>query len=414
MEKILDKFQFNYSPEIGIYVNFKTNIPLSLFYNPDTDVLTLLDQSKIPYEVTCWSTGDWKDAALKGIRGMIVRGSQAIGVTGAYCMVLACKDLNDTLPSSIKTLKKRANVIKESRPTAVNLSWAVNRVIRNIELSDLNSVEELREKVLETANEIFLEDLILNNYLRLNGVKYFKSGDVVLTHCNAGSLATAYGGSALSILAEVFNKGEDILVVSKETRPRSQGFKITLWELNRIGIPTVAVTDNMISKSIEKFKINKILVGADRITKDGAVTNKIGTFDIAKIAKLENIDFYVAASHSTLDLDIDGSQVPIEEREKDEVMSFYNYEIRYLSEMGVISSSALNQWPPEDILTSSDKPEIGKIRIFNPGFDTTLPEYVTKIIMDIGVFNPSDIINLSWDKIYSIISDLKKNFIFFK
>jgi methylthioribose-1-phosphate isomerase len=373
--------------------------------------LVLLDQTKIPYEIKSWSTNNWLDASLRGIKGMIVRGSQAIGVAGAYTVLLAANDISEqNIEEAKKILFDRANKIKESRPTAVNLSWAVDRILKIIRADYLDNLDALKSKVLEVANQIFLEDLILNYYLRLNGLKFIENEDVILTHCNAGSLATVYGGSALSILTEAYVNGKNIMVVAKETRPRSQGFKITLWELNKVGIPTVAITDNMISKSIAKFKINKVIVGADRITKDGFATNKIGTIDIARISQLENIPFYVAASHSTLDLKNSGFEIPIEERDKDEIRKFYQYEAAYLFNKELLSKSAYKKWPIDEMLTESDKPKSGQIKLYNPAFDTTPAELISKLILDIGIFNPADIKNLTWDKIYTQIRDLKSRF----
>ncbi len=416
MKTILDVLQFlesngfEYDPAMDLYVNSKTGLPVTLFFDREMSRLFLLDQCKLPYEIKVWSTDNWYEAVVKGIKEMIVRGSQAIGVAGAYCLALACVNLNSlNLDEALKTLFMRGDIIKSVRPTAVNLSWAINRILNKIESCEISSLEDLKMKVLEEADRIFIEDFILNKNLRVNGLKFFESGDVVLTHCNAGSLATAYGGSALSILAEVFLRGKQLKVIAKETRPRSQGFKLTLWELNRIGIPTVAITDNMISKSIEQFKINKILVGADRITKDGYVANKIGTCDIARIAYLEKIPFYVAASHSTLDLEHEHGEIPIEERDKDEVRAVYEYEIKYLRDKGLLSESAVERWPPDEKLTDSDNPGNFNIKIYNPAFDVTPSNYIRRIILDIGVYTPSRIKLLNWCLIDKKISQIIRN-----
>lgn len=408
--KELKKRFFTYSSELGLYLNEKTGLPLTLFFDSASKSLVLLDQSKIPYELASWSTSDWREAAFKGIGGMIVRGSQAIGVAGAYCLVLACMDIfNVTVDEALKILFERAAVITGIRPTAVNLSWAANRIINSLKSSEITSLDDLKIRVLNEANKIFLEDLILNKNLRMNGLHFFESGDVILTHCNAGSLATVYGGSAISILSEAFLKGKKLTVVSKETRPRSQGFKLTVWELNKIGIPTIAITDNMISKSIERFKINKILVGADRITRDGFVTNKIGTYDIARIAYMEKIPFYVAASYSTLDLEHQAFEIPIEERDKDEIRALYEYEIKYMRAKGFLSEKAVKNWPPDDKLTDSDTPEKFKIKIYNPAFDTTPAKYIKRIILDIGVYSPIQIKSLNWNTVKTKINHLIVN-----
>jgi len=394
--KNLRKNGFDYDPEIGLYVNSKTGLPLTLFFDENSSRLLLLDQCKLPYEVAAWSTNNWYDAAIKGIKGMIVRGSQAIGVAGAYCLVLACIDIcNVSVGEALKILFERGEIIRSSRPTAVNLNWAVNRIFNSLKSGEIVSLDDLKTRVLNEANKIFLEDLILNRNLRMNGLQFFESGDVILTHCNAGSLATVYGGSALSILSEAFLSGKQLTVVSKETRPRSQGFKLTVWELNKIGIPTIAITDNMVSKSIERFKINKILVGADRITRDGFVTNKIGTYDIARIAYMEKIPFYVAASYSTLDLERHAYEIPIEERDKDEIRALYEYEISFMISKGLLSEKAVRKWPSDDKLTESEAPENFKIKLYNPAFDTTPSKYINRIILDIGVYTPSQIKSLN-------------------
>ncbi|WEU40991.1 MAG: S-methyl-5-thioribose-1-phosphate isomerase [Candidatus Odinarchaeum yellowstonii] len=406
----LESNGFEYDDRVCLYVNSKTGLPVTLFFDREDGRLFLLDQCKLPYEVTFWSTDDWYEAAVKGIKGMIVRGSQAIGVAGAYCLALACVKLNGLdLDEALKTLFMRGDIIKSVRPTAVNLSWAINRIFNKIKSWEISSLEDLKMNVLDEADRIFIEDFILNKNLRMNGSKLFESGDVVLTHCNAGSLATSYGGSALSILSEAFLEGKHLTVVAKETRPRSQGFKLTLWELNRIGIPTVAITDNMISKSIEQFNISKILVGADRITKDGCVANKIGTCDIARIAYMEKIPFYVAASHSTLDLDREYTEIPIEERDKDEVRALYEYEIKYMRDKGLLSERAFDKWPPDDKLTDSNQPSNFKIKIYNPAFDVTPSNYIRKIILDIGVYHPKRIKLLNWSLVDEKINRILGN-----
>ncbi len=408
--KILKKNGFEYNPELSLYVDSKTGLPLTLFFDRDAGRLFLLDQCKLPYEVAAWSTDNWYEAAVKGIKGMIVRGSQAIGVAGAYSLALACMSLNaSSISEALKILFERGEIIRSVRPTAVNLSWAVTRILNRIKSREFSSLADLKLNVLDEADMIFIEDFILNKSLRANGLQLFESGDVVLTHCNAGSLATVYGGSALSILSEAFLRGRRLTVVSKETRPRSQGFKLTLWELNRIGIPTVAITDNMVSKSIERFKINKMLVGADRITADGYVTNKIGTCDIARIAYMEKIPFYVAASHSTLDLDHQHGEIPIEERDKDEVRAVYEYEIKYMRDKGLLSERSVEKWPPDDKITDSENPINFKIKIYNPAFDITPGDYVSKIILDIGVYSPIRIKHLTSRLIDKKISRIIKS-----
>lgn len=401
LEKTLEAVGLDFDSEVGTFMHKKTGIPITLWYDAERKELNLIDQTKLPYELEVWQTKDWREGAIKGIRGMIVRGSQAIGCTGAYCMVLAANQLKGkTDEETIQYLSKTAQEIKSARPTAVNLSWAVDRVFNETKKSvQSGDGEDIDLVVRKAADAILTEDLLINSELRRNGSEYIKDGDVIITHCNAGSLATSYGGSALSILEESYANGKDIVVVPKETRPRGQGFKLSVWELMRSNVPTIVITDNMVSSAMKAYGVNRVLVGADRIAKDGAVANKIGTVDLAKISSLSKIPFYVAASYSTLDLSLTGDMIPIEERDWHEMTAFYDYEARVRRELGDLSANAREQWPEPERITEKVKPSHGEVKLFNPAFDITPASLISLIILDIGHFSPSEISTLTGDKI---------------
>ncbi len=411
IEQTLEAVGLYFDSEVETFVHKKTGIPITLWYDDEGKKLNLIDQTKLPYELEVWQTKDWREAAIKGIRGMIVRGSQAIGCTGAYCMVLAANQFTGkTNEETIQYLSKVAEEVKSARPTAVNLSWAVDRVFTETKKSiQSGDRKDINLTVRKAADAIFAEDLLINRELRKNGSKYINDGDVIITHCNAGSLATSYGGSALSILEESYADGKDIVVVPKETRPRSQGFKLSVWELTRCNVPTIVITDNMVSSSLKACGVNKVLVGADRIAKDGAVANKIGTLDLAKICSLSEIPFYVAASYSTLDLSLTGNMIPIEERDWHEMTAFYGYEAKVRKELGDLSTNAREQWPEPERITEKTRPSHGEVKLFNPAFDITPASLISLIILDIGCFSPSEISTLTGDKIGRRITRIASN-----
>ncbi len=402
--RVLDWLGFSYDDKVGGYVNKETGLPLTLFYDDERDEICLLDQNRLPYETKIWRTGDWEKCADQAIRGMITRGSQAIGVTGAYCVLLAAAQNRDTTKK--KTAEKvlaAAEQIRKARPTAVNLSWSIDRMCAAVK-NALKSAGDVYEHLKRTADSIFLEDIFISRALAENGSRLIGDGDVILTHCNAGSLATTYGGSALGVVEYAYLKGKDVKVVSKETRPRSQGFKLTLWELMTTGVPVAGITDNMVASSFDRFGITRVLVGADRITRDGFVANKIGTNDIARMVAFYNVPFVVAASYSTLDLEHDGDEIPIEQRSTDEVSLPYHYEALHKKKKGVISEEALNHWPPVDRV--STEMESGKIALYNPAFDVTDARLITTIVLDIGMYRPERISTLNQEKIEEKVSEI--------
>ena len=406
--RVLDWLGFSYNDKLGGYVNKETGLPLTLFYDDEKDQICLLDQNRLPFEMAIWKTDDWQKCARDAITGMITRGSQAIGVTGAYCVLLAAAhNRGSTKKRTVENVLAAAEEIRKARPTAVNLSWSVDRMCAAAR-NALKTAGDVYDHLKQEADRIFIEDLFISRALAENGSRLIADGDVVLTHCNAGSLATTYGGSALGVVEYAYLKGKDVKVVSKETRPRSQGFKLTLWELMTAGVPVVGITDNMVASSFERFGITRVLVGADRITKDGSVANKIGTNDIARMVAFYNVPFVVAASYSTLDLDHNGDEIPIEERSMEEVFLPYHYEALEKKKKGIISEEALSHWPPMDRV--STEMESGKIALYNPAFDVTDSRLVTTIVLDIGMYRPERICTLNQERILEKVSQILERY----
>jgi methylthioribose-1-phosphate isomerase len=218
-------------------------------------------------------------------------------------------------------------------------------------------------------------------------------------------------GHALGIIEEAYVNGLDLMVVSKETRPRSQGYRLTVWELNRAGVPVTIVTDNMISISMERMGINMVLLGADRVAADGSVANKVGSADIARIAKDYDVPFYFATSYTTISPEVtDGNSIPIEERSIDEITEPYRLLAKELKESNKISSSALDEWPPTTCL-SEKKPMRGQVRLYNPAFDITPPNLIRGIVTDLGLFQPKEISNLTREKMAVLARERISNFL---
>lgn len=397
LEYYLGDFEFD--SDSGLYVHKKTNLPITMIFDHESSSLILLDQRKLPYECISWATSDWKEAALVGIKEMIVRGSQAIGCAAVYSFLLASNSFSGDSKTYISFMEQAYETILNTRPTAVNLSWALKRIMNEIKTSQDQSVSELQELVKRTADQIFIEDMIINAQMRNNGLNYVEDGDVIFTHCNAGSLATSYGGSSLSIFIDAYSNGCDITALVKETRPRSQGYKLTMWELDRAGIPVIGITDNMVSSAYKKYKATKVFTGADRISKDGNVANKVGTNDLAIIANYYDIPFFVAASYSTLDLYVMGKDIPIEVRDDKEISNAYHCEILIKKQNKDISQKATDFWPHKDT----------KIQLYNPAFDVTPASLINKIILDIGVYSPNEISSISQHDIDTKIGALYRD-----
>jgi methylthioribose-1-phosphate isomerase len=314
--------------------------------------VVMIDQTRLPREtsfVTCRTYVEVADA----IRNMIIRGAPAIGVAAAMGVAIGAlrsDDLAADMPVICETLAK-------TRPTAVNLFWAIDRM-KNVyaEVAE-QSLEKIRERLVSEALQIRQEDIAINQAIGRNGADLVPDGKTVLTHCNAGALATAGFGTALGVIRAAVLQGKKIDVFADETRPFLQGARLTAWELQRDGIETTLITDNMAGHFLKSGRIGCVVVGADRIAANGDVANKIGTYGVAVLAKENNVPFYVAAPISTLDLSLtSGDLIPIEERAAGEVTHVQGVHVA-----------------PDGI------------KVANPAFDVTPNRYVTAIITEKGV-----------------------------
>ena len=390
-------------PALGLPLHKKTTLPVTLWYNHGKDRLILLDQNKLPFEVAVREIGDWKDG-VQAIKNMVVRGSQAIGVAGAYTLLTGATQAKHS-SDPLGQLGQMAREIAYARPTAAPLAWATllayNYCKRVYE--ETGSLEKSTDALRKISDFILAQDMALNYYMRSYGLKIVGNGDVIMTHCNGGSLSSTLMGHALGIIEEAYSNGVDVKVVSKETRPRSQGYRLTVWELNRVGVPTTIVTDNMVSISFERLGVNKAILGADRVARDGSVANKVGSADIARLFKYFKAPFYYATSYSTISLDVKkGRDIEIEERSIDEVTYPYSLIAKDMKSRGLVSEKALEEWPPSESIVTRE-PVRKQVRIFNPAFDVTPPRFITAIVTDIGILQPTSIRRLSSKKIMSIV-----------
>ena len=320
-----------------------------IIWNDDKKELILIDQRKLPNKLEYFICKSYEDVAY-AIKDMVVRGAPAIGVSAAYGLALAEINGDD--------IYKAYEVLKNTRPTAVNLFWALDRC--------LTAYKE-GKSILDEAKKIHEEDIETCRKIGMIGEKLIEDGDTILTHCNAGALATSAYGTALSVIRFAFYNGKKIRVIADETRPRLQGAKLTAFELSYEGIPVKVITDNTAGFLMQKGEIDKIIVGADRILADGTVYNKIGTYSLAVLAKYHGIPFYVAAPLSTFDLKSREEDVIIEERSEDEVA--------YVDGVRII---------PEGV------------GCYNYAFDKTPPDLITAIITEKGIVKPNkeDILKL--------------------
>ncbi|MBV6624805.1 MAG: S-methyl-5-thioribose-1-phosphate isomerase [Rivularia sp. (in: Bacteria)] len=327
--------------------------------------VSLIDQTRLPYEYSYVEIHRSEDMA-QAIKTMIVRGAPAIGVAAAYGMYLGAREIETSdRHKFLKALEQVAQMLRETRPTAVNLFWAISRMLKTA-YESIGTVEEIRKTLLETAKTINAEDLQTCHKIGDNGLKALPETPeklTLLTHCNAGALATAGYGTALGIVRSAFREGRLEKVFADETRPRLQGAKLTTWECVQEGIPVTLITDSMAAHCMKQNMIDAVVVGADRIAANGDAANKIGTYSLALVAKAHNVPFFVAAPLSTVDFSLaDGSEIPIEERNPKEI-----YQVG------------------ETIIAPEG------IDYYNPSFDVTPAELIAAIITEEGVFAPGDL-----------------------
>ena len=319
--------------------------------------VVFIDQTKLPTEevyVTCTTHEQVADV----IRNMVVRGAPAIGVSAAMGIALGVKNSKADNFADLKIeFDQICKIIGETRPTAVNLFWAIRRMTAKLETLRSRPVAQIKEALIEEAQRMHAEDIAANQAMGKHGATLMPASGGVLTHCNAGALATAGYGTALGVIRAAIEAGKKIHVYADETRPFLQGARLTAWELMKDGIATTVISDNMAGVMMQKGKIGAIVVGADRIAANGDVANKVGTYTVAVLAKENGIPFYVAAPLSTVDLATpDGSLIPIEQRNQREVTHIGG-----------------KQMTPDGV------------GIENPAFDVTPAKYVTAIITERGI-----------------------------
>ncbi len=322
------------------------------------DTLRILDQTKLPQEQAVVVARTPNDV-VNAIKTMQVRGAPAIGVAGAYAMVLAAKGVDTADLGRMQSyLYEAGKQVASARPTAVNLKWAVDRMLKAAR--EANSVPALRQRLETEAMAIQQEDVAANRRMGALGAELLPAEGTVMTHCNAGALATAGYGTALGVIRAAWEKSHKIKVVANETRPLLQGARLTAWELAQMGIPTTLVVDSAAGSLMARGEISCVVVGADRIAANGDTANKIGTYTLAVVAHENGVPFYVAAPTSTLDMSIpSGKAIPIEER------------------------------PPEEVVRWGDRIIAPKgISVRNPAFDVTPAKYITAIITEKGVVRP--------------------------
>jgi methylthioribose-1-phosphate isomerase len=324
------------------------------------NLVKMLDQRRLPSKIQWYTCRGYRDV-IDAIEKMVIRGAPAIGVAAAMGLALGASSIGT---SSFAVFRNRflqmAEKMRLARPTAVNLRWAVDRMMGLVEDMAARSVREIRDALKEESNKILLEDIDINKQIGMNSLRLIPDNATILTHCNAGSLATAGYGTALGVIRAAHDSGKKIQVIADETRPWLQGLRLTSFELMQDNIPVTVIADNAAGSLMRKKRIDLVVTGADRIAANGDVANKIGTYQVAVLARVHKIPFYVAAPLSTLDPGTDsGDGIPVEQR------------------------------PLEEIT------RIGRVRLgpegvpaLNPAFDITPAKYVTAIITEAGILSP--------------------------
>ncbi len=339
----------------------------TIWWISERKAIGMIDQTLLPEKLETIEV-ESVEGLCEAILSLRVRGAPALGAAGAYGVALAAARSAASDPVALlEEVEEAAGVIRAARPTAVNLSWGVDRVMKalnKIKIIESATTEEIRAAALEEAELIAEEDVAINRALGNIGASLLADGDVVLTHCNAGRLACVGWGTALGVIRSAVAEGKQISVYSCETRPLFQGSRLTAWELTEDDIPVTLICDNMAGMVMRQGLVDKVVVGADRITKD-AVFNKVGTYSHAVLAKAHGIPFYVAAPISTFDLYHSEKDVEIEERDSDEVRRMGN-----------------KQLAPADV------------KVYNPAFDATPLDLVTAIITERGIYRPPEMPNV--------------------
>ena len=322
--------------------------------------IRMIDQRKIPDRMEWFICKGYKDV-INGIQRMVIRGAPAIGVAAAMGLALGTRSIRTkSYAAFMNRLKEIADEMLLARPTAVNLRWAVERMIRLAEAMAGRSVDEIKSALRQESIKILDEDIEINRKIGKNGLSLVPKGATILTHCNAGSLATGGYGTALGVIRAAHENGRGIEVIADETRPWLQGLRLTAFELMEDGIPVSVIADNAAGSLMRQKRIDLVITGADRIAANGDVANKIGTYQVAVLAKTNKIPFYIAAPVSTIDPTIkNGDMIPVEQRGPEEIC-----------QIGKLTIGPSN------------------IRALNPVFDITPAKYVSAIITEKGVIRP--------------------------
>lgn len=326
----------------------------------EDDTLILLDQTRLPQKVEYIRCKDYQTVA-RAISNLSVRGAPAIGIAAAYGLVLGMRGCRvNNAQEFVSEAKKIAGELLHIRPTAVNLRWALDRMLDSLQSTSSSDPDELKEVLLKEADAIYWEDIRANRAMGQYGQELIPDGARILTHCNAGALATAGYGTALGVIRAAREAGKKISVYTDETRPLMQGARLTAWEMLRENIPVTLITDNMAASLMAREMVDLVIVGADRIAINGDTANKIGTYSLAVLSREHDLPFYIAAPLSTVDFTLtEGKDIPIEERDALEVTHFAG---RMITPSGV--------------------------KVWNPAFDVTPARLITAIITDRGVIKP--------------------------
>ena len=317
----------------------------------------MIDQTKLPNELIFVKYTDYNDVA-EAIRTLVVRGAPAIGVSGAFGMALAAlQSSSESLDGLLSDLEKAKKILFETRPTAINLSWGLEKIMEVAKQG--KTVSEIRDTIITKAKQMAEEDINTNKKMGKIGAELFHDNDTIMTHCNAGALATVAYGTALGVIRATKESGKNIKVIATETRPVQQGSRLTAFELKHDGIDVSLIPDTAVGYTMANGLVNGVIVGADRILQTGHLFNKIGTYQVATMAKQHNIPFYVAAPLSTFDLESRPEDIIIEQRKASEVTGIGD-----------------NKTAPDGI------------DVINPAFDITPPELISGIITENGVIKP--------------------------
>ena len=314
----------------------------------------MIDQTKLPNDLIFVKYTDYNDVA-EAIRTLVVRGAPAIGVSGAFGLALAAlQSSSENIENLLTDLEKAKKILFETRPTAVNLSWGLEKIMSVAK--QCKTVSEIRDTVIAKAKQMAEEDINTNKKMGKNGAELFQDNDTIMTHCNAGALATVAYGTALGVIRATKESGKNIKVIATETRPVQQGSRLTAFELKHDGIDVSLIPDTAVGYTMANGLVNGVIVGADRVLHTGHVFNKIGTYQVAIMAKQHNIPFYVAAPLSTFDLESSHENIIIEQRKASEVTGIGD-----------------KRTAPEGI------------DVINPAFDITPPELISGIITENGI-----------------------------